>query len=349
MLTTTAAGRVWDYSHSVGRSALSGLGFRYPIGVVFGEGAVVYVLNRGSEETPDVAWNKAGAGARVTKLTIGETPGDEELLAEFGKYGDGPEDWVWPTGIAMDSRENIYVTDEWFNRILIFDKDGKFLSKWGTTGAGDGEFNAPTGIEIDSGDNVYIVDSRNGRVQKLTNDGKYLAQWGRPGSGDGELKAPWGVTVDGDENVYVVDYGNNRVQKFGPNGGFEASFGSYGTGRGELSHPTDVAVDPEGDVYVCDWANSRIQTFGSDGAFITSLVGDAQELSKWAQMAVDANADYIKARRRVHSTEPEWRFAMPMGVDYDPQTDRLFVSDSQRGRLQIYQKVKGYIEAQYNL
>ena len=110
-----------------------------------------------------------------------------------------------------------------------------------------------------------------------------------------------------------------------------------------------MAVDPDGDVYVCDWANDRVQVFAPDGRFLTSLRGDAQELAKWHKEQVDANADVIKARLMVYSMEPEWRFAMPTGLTFDEEKSRLLVADTQRGRLQIYNKLNDYMEPQFNL
>ena len=120
-----------------------------------------------------------------------------------------------------------------------------------------------------------------------------------------------------------------------------------------MTWPTDVAVDPDGDVYICDWSKNawdrgRIQIVDADGEFLTSLVGDAQQLSAWAQQAVDANADYIKRRREVHSTEPEWTFAQPIAVEFDTANNRLLVTDTQPSRIQIYSKQFGYIVPQLN-
>ena len=72
-------------------------------------------------------------------------------------------------------------------------------------------------------------------------------------------------------------------------------------------------------------------------------------MAKWHQEQVDANIDVIKARRRVSTLEPEWRFAMPTGITFDRAKSRLLVTDTQRGRIQIYSKVRGYMEAQFNL
>lgn len=176
-----------------------------------------------------------------------------------------------------------------------------------------------------------------------------MSSWGGFGSSPDELDSPWGIALDPDGYVYIADHKNNRVQKFTPDGEFVFSFGSYGTGRGELSRPSGVAVDPDGDVYVCDWANSRVQLFAPDGRFITSFIGDAQELSKWAKMVVGVNPESTKRRREVRSLEPEWRLALPRAVTFDPQKSRLIIADTQRNRLQIYNKVKEYSEPQRNI
>ena len=339
-LTTTVAGRTIQYSHTVGRQAASGNGFTYPIGLALGPNQTAYVVCRANENnnTP-----------HTTKLTIPD-PGGEEILAEFGWRGDGDGQTTWPTDVAVDSRENVYVSDEWLNRISIFDDQGNFKTKFGAPGSGDGELNRPSGMAFDSQDNLYIVDTENHRVQKFTSDGRFLGKFGSFGDAPGELNRPWGITVDLDDNIYVADWKNHRVQKFTSNGAHLASFGNgHGDGAGELNHPTDVAVDDDGDVYVTDWGNDRVQIYDSAGVFLTSLVGDAQRLSKWAQMAVDANPDYVKARRRVKSLEPEWRFHFPTAIAYDRPTQRIVVADTQRGRLQIYVKEEGYADPQANL
>ena len=66
-------------------------------------------------------------------------------------------------------------------------------------------------------------------------------------------------------------------------------------------------------------------------------------------MTVAANPDIQKARRRVDTLEPEWRFAMPTGVTFDANNSRLIVADTQRYRLQIYYKLNDYTEPQFNL
>lgn len=349
MVTQLVAGRVFDYSHCVGRNATSGMGFNLISDIALGEGDLVYVVNRGWESVTGAPWNRTTVGTRIGIYTIGTVPGDEEWVGEFSRYGDAPGQLIWPAGIALDGQGNVYVTDEWMNRVSVFDKDGNFLRVWGSTGDGDGQFDGPNGIVRDQEDNFYVVDGRNHRVQKFTRDGQFLAKWGTLGSGDGQLDSPWGIALDQEGYVYVADHKNDRVQKFTPEGQYVAQFGHSGTGRGELHRPSDVTVDPDGDVYVCDWANNRVQVFSPEGRFITTLRGDARDLSKWAQLVVQTNPEIMKRRREVKNPEVEWRLAYPVSVVFDSNKSRLLITDTQRNRIQIYNKVKDYTEPARNL
>jgi DNA-binding beta-propeller fold protein YncE len=257
----------------------------------------------------------------------------------------------------------------------VFDAGGKFIRRWGKPGSGPGELRNPAGAICNADGNLIVVDSGNDRLQVFTPEGKVLAQYGKSGSGEGEFNKPWGITLDKDGNIYVADWKNHRVQKLSPSGKFLMSIGKYGTlpvpenafavtylgpylshvdppgypKGGILNHPTDVAVDPDGDIYVADWGNHRICIFDADGHPLTNLVGDAHIMSKWGQQSIDANPDMMKAYRRARNQEPLWRFCFPTAVDFDPKTDRIIVADSQRNRLQIYKKLRDYVEFQANL
>ena len=339
MQTTLAAGRVYNFSHVVGRTMPSGSGFQRPAALAIGSDDKAYVVSRGNENT---------FATRVSKITIWP-PGEEEFLCEFGLYGEDDGQLLWPTSVALDREGNVYVSDEWRHLISIFDGEGNFLEKWGIPGAGDGQLSWPSGMAFDQEDHLYIVDSANHRVQKFTKDGTFLAKFGEEGYAEGQFNLPWGITIDNQGDIYVADWKNHRVQKLSPDGTFLATYGKYGTGVGELNHPTGVAVDDEGDVYVADWENHRVQVFASDGDSITSLIGDAQDLSTWGRLTVEASPDVVKMRRRVKSLEPEWRFCYPTAVAFDADKSRIVVADCQCCRLQVYIKDKSYVDPQFNL
>ena len=308
---------------TIGRAEFAGAGFRAPQDIAIGQDGTMYVPSRSWEYRPD--------GLRVTMFTI-----DEEFVGEFSSFGDGDGQMQWPVSIAVDSQQNVYVTDDALTRVSVFDKDGTFLSKWGEPGSGDGQLNKPAGIRFDNEDNAYVVDSGNNRIQKFTRDGKFLAKWGHSGSGEGEFSLPWGLTIDHKGDVYVADWRNDRIQKFTAGGQFLAEFGSSGSEVGQFNRPSGVAVDKDGDIYVADWGNDRVQVLTADGRYVTSLIGDAV-LSKWAEEKLAANPDMVRQRNLVQDKTMERRFWHPVAVAITNDT-RILCLDSNRHRIQVYRK-----------
>ena len=51
----------------------------------------------------------------------------------------------------------------------------------------------------------------------------------------------------------------------------------------------------------------------------------------------------------VSTLDPETKFALPTSVRFDAVRNRLFVVDSQRWRIQIFDKLKDYAEPQFNI
>jgi DNA-binding beta-propeller fold protein YncE len=364
-LTTVVRGRAYDWSHAIGRAAATGTGFNYIQTMCLGNDSDIYTANRGNENN---------FGMRVNRIRLGGV-GDEDLLAEFFQYGQGDGKSIWPFGVAVGNGGHVFVSDEWTNTISVFDPSGKFQYKWGKTGSDDGELLRPAGLACEKNGNVIVVDSGNNRLQVFTPDGKLVATCGKSGSGPGEFNQPWGITLDQSGNIYVADWKNHRVQKLSPQGHFLMSIGQHGElprpddayavtylgpfvsslptstypKAGLLNHPTDVAVDPDGDIYITDWGNHRVCIFEADGTPLTNLYGDAQVMSKWGQQSVDANPDMMKAYRRVRNLEPLWRLCFPTAVDFNPATSEIIIADSQRNRLQVYRKVRDYVDFQANL
>ena len=332
MLTTIAAGRTFDFSHCYGMYSMGGLGFWDPVDFAIGPDAMLYVVNRGAEEL----------GQRISKSSL-----DHDFVTQFGSPGQGDGQLVWPYSIDLDREGNVYISDEFLQRISVFDADGKFLDKWGISGSDPGQLNGPSGIAFDSNDDLYIVDSSNHRVQKFTKDGKFLFSWGSEGHSVGEFNHPWGICIDPHDDIYIADWKNARVQKFSADGTFLMTIGSPDSVVGALHRPSSVAVDTEGDVYVTDWGANLLNIYTPSGDFITSLTGDAQTPSPWAQTYLDANPEILKARRRV-SLEQEWRFTRPIAVNVDADNN-IYIAESVRHRIQIYRKELEYEEASINL
>src|SRR5437867_1412176 len=118
-LTTVARGRVYDWSHAVGRGAASGTGFNYPQTMCLGKHGTVYVANLGNENNFGMPINKVSIGA----------PGEAELLADLCRWGEGYGRSIWPFGVALDSQDHVYDSDDWTNTISVLDSSGKLLRK----------------------------------------------------------------------------------------------------------------------------------------------------------------------------------------------------------------------------
>ena len=161
-LTTVHEGRVYDWSHAVGRNAARGPGFNYVQTMCLGKNGILYATNRGNENN---------FGMHVNKVQLGKGPGEEEHIADFFEYGEGDGKCTWPFGVAVDDNDHVYVSDDWQNTISVFDSSGNFVRKWGKTGSGDGELMRPAGLAIAKIGNIIVVDSVNNRLQVFTPDG----------------------------------------------------------------------------------------------------------------------------------------------------------------------------------
>ncbi len=325
MSTQRVASRL-NFSHSIGRRDVTGPGFRDPAALAINDRlGRLYVVSQCTEAQLE--------GVRVTMCTA-----DEDYLGEFGSGGTGNGQFIWPSGIAIDQEDNVYVSDDWLNRISIFSSDGEFLGKWGIAGSGDGEFSRPFGLAFDREDNLLVVDGSNHRVQKLTKDGRFLGKWGRAGNGDGEFNLPWGIEIDQQGDIYVADWRNDRIQKFSPAGTFLMKFGGSGKGDGEFNRPTGVAVDKDGYIYVTDCGNHRLQMFDARGEHVGTFLGEGS-LSRWGKAKLDGNPDMQQQREVAYQLEREKLFWFPVAVDVDAE-GRVFVVECGRQRIQVYTKTQ---------
>jgi hypothetical protein len=179
---------------------------------------------------------------------------------------------------VVDSLGNVYVTDYYNNRIVMFDSTGKFSKAYGTYGTGVGQFYKPNGIGVDELDNIYVTDSYNNRVVMFkdsngngTIESSEWQAWGGPASGSGvlEFNKPMGVSAK-DNIVYVADTYNHRIAIFDisdPEGTWR-TIGSVGAADGQFKVAYDVAVDSKGNIWVSDSLNNRVQKFANDGTYL---------------------------------------------------------------------------------
>jgi tripartite motif-containing protein 71 len=207
------------------------------------------------------------AAAALWALTAVCAWGSWEYAGQWGQFGNWPEHFRAPTGIAVRANGNVYVCDLSLCQVKYFTSTGSFLGYWGSKGSGPGQFNEPCGAAFGRNGYLYVVEKWNDRVQYFTATGSFLGSWGSYGIGDGQFDWPHGIGIGPNGYVYVADYGNHRVQYFTPTGSFLGKWGSWGQGPGEVGYLWGVSCAPNGNVYIPDGTNNRVQYFTSSGSF----------------------------------------------------------------------------------
>ncbi len=199
-------------------------------------------------------------------------------------------------GIATDSEDNIYCTDDDSNKIMKCDKNGGNVQVYevqqvagpgylgvavvgdevmlcecenkGTIMIYDRELKYKRRIQHGSEEcfldvscvvhgNIYCISDE---VLVFSNDGVFLRSFGRDSNGVNRLQNPYCVCVSGC-HVYVTNHGGNTVSVFTTSGDYVTSFGQRGCGVGDFYGPYGVCVDKDGFVHVPDLINNRIQSF----------------------------------------------------------------------------------------
>ena len=124
----------------------------------------------------------------------------------------------FPTGIAVDNKGDVYVSDSWNDRVQKFTSNGKFITKWGTSGSADGQFRFPTGIAVDNKGDVYVGDSLNMRIQKFTSNGKFITKI-MPEKIQGDIGTFENIfAIDlFSQNIFVTDSRTDSVEVFSIN------------------------------------------------------------------------------------------------------------------------------------
>lgn len=203
---------------------------------------------------------------RIVKLN----PKMDTFLLQLGTTGEKGTDATHldlPSGIAVLKNGNIIVTDGYGNnRVILFDKAGKFIKQVakgaggpGDKGTGIGEWNLPHKLAVDAQENLYIIDREGHRLQVFDKSLNYLREIRVDGWN------PWdiGISRKGDDGIaFIADHALERVHKLSlKDGKLLATWGKQGWGPGEFDWVHGVVVDSKGGVYAADTYGQRIQKF----------------------------------------------------------------------------------------
>jgi sugar lactone lactonase YvrE len=138
---------------------------------------------------------------------------DGSFVAEYGKLGTGPGEFMGPHALAFDSQGRLFVADRSNNRVQVFDRNMQFVDEWR-------HFGRPSGIAILRDDTLIVADSESSQIiggppQAPEGGGNVVRNpgWGngiRIGSAkDGSLRyyvqgtRPEGMGADNEGNVFA--------------------------------------------------------------------------------------------------------------------------------------------------
>jgi len=246
-----------------------------------------------------------------------------------GQFANGTY-WGGPRGIAVDSKNNIYVVDSGNHRIQKFDSQGNYLLQWGTYGLGDGQFMTPKGIAVDKNDNVFVSedDWQNlevARVQKFDSEGQFLMKFGVPFYLDSpySMGMPGGIDFDKDGYLYLVNgapggwFQYGVIRKFDFNcehvGGFGTALYEGDSDPYNFNYAGDIAVNKNGEIYVSVWGEyydepntplvNTNNTYPHYHSQIKKFDSNFQSLTRWyldavMALAIDSDGNVLACSSR---------------------------------------------------
>jgi sugar lactone lactonase YvrE len=250
------------------------------------------------------------AGAAVRKV---DTNGciSTDVTAGIGESGCGNGPTIsaalgYPTGVAFDRADNLFIADAPSERVFKVDANGSVTTVAGTGTSGyngdnipatQAQLAEPEGLAFDVADNLYIADYNNNRIRKVDTSGTIttVAGNGQAGIlGDGlpaiaaELNRPRGVAFDAAGNLYIADYNNSLIRKVDAAASIDGTHhittvagnvrasGYSGDGgpatSASLNFPVGVEADSAGNLYIADTENHRIRKVDTSGT-ITTVAG----------------------------------------------------------------------------
>jgi len=259
--------------------------FGQPSGLTIDASGILYVTDASAHVIYKVMADGAISKIAGTAPTPGSTDGTTGAL------------FYAPSGISVDSANNLYVADTSNNTIRKITSTGTVTTLAGLagrTGSVDGSataarFEDPYALAVDAAGNVYVADATDHSIRKIASNGTTTTLAGKGGSfgstdGTGSaarFRGPLGIAADSAGNVFVADTGNYTVRKITAAGvvttlaGTAGQIGSTdGTGTAaRFSSPYGIAVDSAGTVYVVE-SNAIVRKITATGV-VTTLAGQA--------------------------------------------------------------------------
>jgi uncharacterized protein (TIGR03437 family) len=181
-----------------------------------------------------------------------------------------------PSGVAVDSSENVYISDSGNRAVRQVSPAGMITTIFGGP-FGFLEEPGLAGLAIDAQGNLYIAEAVYNRVDKLSPSGIHtlFAGGGNMGySGDNGpangalLNSPTSLALDATGNLYIADSSNSVIRRVDRNGIITTIAGTGAPGysgddgpavAAQFFNPLGIVVDTSGRIYVADTDNNAIR------------------------------------------------------------------------------------------
>jgi streptogramin lyase len=199
---------------------------------------------------------------------------DGKVLLTLGKPGGAasPDYFYQPNDVLVAPDGDIFVSEghgAGNNRVLKFDKTGKFIKEWGKLGKGPGEFDQPHALAMDSKGRLFVGDRNNNRIQIFDQNGTFIEEWT-------QYSRPSGVYIDKNDVIYVADSESMSVSrnhdgwkrgirtgrvKDGKNGKVVAFIPDPAENATGTSAAEGVVVDSQGNIYGAEVGPKRVMKY----------------------------------------------------------------------------------------
>jgi sugar lactone lactonase YvrE len=262
-----------------------------------------------------------------------------------------------PYGLAVDSKNNLYVADQKVGAIFIFNTETRDLDM--IKNKTHAHFARIIGLAMDDGDRLFVSDP--GLHHVLVFNAAHVAEdvitegMVNPGAMviDRENRLLYVSDIELDQ-VLVYDADSLKLlRKIGTTGHHHEL-----TSPGDFARPSGLAVDREGNLYVADTLNNRIEIFDADGDFVRTFgkAGDGPGyFARPKGVAIDSDghiwvADGMQDRVQVFDREAQLlisfgghgllpgQFQGLVGIVSD-KMNRIFTSEIFPGRVQQFRYV----------
>jgi hypothetical protein len=257
--------------------------FGYPHGFTVDRDGNLWVSDVNDSDTVlgMPARNAAGVVLGQEVLKLDQNGKVLMMLGKMGVGGSGTDTFDRPTGVAVASNGDIFVSDGHApnksnnGRVLKFSADGRFIKTWGHKGSAPGDFDDPHDIFVGGSlGRVYVADRRNSRIQIFDQDGNFITAWHQFGQ-------PSSVFVGPDDTLYVGaafrDDSTRRNESARPQPGelrgIVVGSAIDGSLRAFIPDPTDlntvdrgtsasgIAADAMGSIYAADVGAHKIRKY----------------------------------------------------------------------------------------